>query len=69
MKVSVKTSGNIFRQITIDLSAFMGYRHKQFDDITLFVARFLGLGQESDAVTMNNLPSKIDVSHITEWNW
>lgn len=41
MKVPVKTSENIFRQLTIDLSAFMGYRHKQYDDITLFIARFL----------------------------
>ena len=69
MKVPVKTAENIFRQMTIDLSAFMGYRHKQFDDITFFAARFLSISEETEGVTMNDLPSKIDVSHITEWNW
>ncbi len=67
VKVPVKTAENIFRQITIDLSAFMGYKHKQFDDITLFVAKFLW--QEEPGITINNLPAKIDVSNITEWNW
>jgi len=64
----VKTSETIFRQITTNLSAFMGYRHKQYDDVTLFVARFL---PDSDAkgVTLSDIPSKIDPSHITEWNW
>lgn len=70
MKVPVKTAENIFRQITIDLSAFMGYRHKQYDDITLFTARFLPVYEsEIGWTTANNLPSKIDVNHITEWNW
>ncbi len=70
MKVPVKTAENIFRQLTIDLSAFMGYRHKQFDDITLFVARLLPMGEEENTgITMSDLPKKIDISHITEWNW
>ena len=42
MKVAVKSAENIFRQLTIDLSGFMGYKHKQYDDVTLFIARFLG---------------------------
>ncbi len=65
MKTSVKTSENIFRQITIDLSAFMGYKHKQYDDITLFVARYI----EKDGVTITDIPEKIDKTHLTEWNW
>lgn len=70
MKVPVKTAENIFRQLTIDLSAFMGYRHKQFDDITLFVARLLPMGEEENTgITMSDLPKKIDISHVTEWNW
>ncbi len=44
MKADVKTAENIFRQITIDLSSFMGYKHKQYDDITLFVAKNVGMG-------------------------
>lgn len=65
MKPPVKTAENIFRQITIDLSAFMGYKHKQYDDVTLFVARYVGSGWE----TLTDLPEKIDYSHLTEWNW
>ncbi len=40
MKTNEKTAENIFRQITVDLSAHMGYKHKQYDDITLLVARY-----------------------------
>ena len=36
-----KTAASIFQKLTIDLSAFMGYNHKQYDDITLIVARFV----------------------------
>jgi serine phosphatase RsbU (regulator of sigma subunit) len=67
MKVPVKTSENIFRQLTIDLSAFMGYRHKQYDDVTLFVARFLP--ENEKWITLSTLPEDIDISLITEWNW
>lgn len=37
MKVSIRTPETIFEQITMDLSAFMGYKHIQYDDITLAV--------------------------------
>lgn len=66
MKVEVKTSENIFRQITIDLSGFMYYRHKQYDDITLLVARFVDAGKGE---TQSKLFQKIDPANITEWNW
>jgi sigma-B regulation protein RsbU (phosphoserine phosphatase) len=68
MKTPVKTAENIFRQLTIDLSAFMGYRHKQYDDVTLFVARFL-YNPDEKAITHTDIPGKMDPSHITEWNW
>ncbi len=65
MKVEVKTAENIFRKLTIDLSSFMGYKHKQYDDITLFVARNTGTA----GVTLASLPDSIDPANITEWNW
>ena len=65
MKVEVKTAENIFRNLTIDLSSFMGYKHKQYDDITLFIARNIG----SSGVTLSTIPDTIDTAHITEWNW
>jgi serine phosphatase RsbU (regulator of sigma subunit) len=65
MKTGEKTSDNIFKQITIDLSAYMGYKHKQYDDITLFVARYKG----GPGITIANIPDSIDQRNITEWNW
>lgn len=44
MKSGEKTAESIFQKITIDLSAFMGYRHKQYDDITLVVVRYMPPG-------------------------
>lgn len=65
LKVPEKTADNIFRQITIDLSAHMGYKHKQYDDISLFVARY-AWGSGSTNTAAHEL---IDQSNITEWNW
>ncbi len=65
MKTDVKTAENIFRQITLDLSSFMGYKHKQYDDITLFVARNVGMGWS----TQSTLADTINSESITEWNW
>jgi serine phosphatase RsbU (regulator of sigma subunit) len=65
MKTAEKTADNIFRQITIDLSAYMGYKHKQYDDITLFVARYKG----GEGINITNIPDEINPKNITEWNW
>ena len=66
MKTPAKTAENIFRQITIDLSAHMGYKHKQFDDITLLVARY---NAGSAGTTNSTIPDTMDIQNITEWNW
>ena len=65
MKTKEKTAKNIFNQITIDLSSFMWYKHKQYDDITLFIARNVA----SWWVTYSTIADTIESSHITEWNW
>jgi serine phosphatase RsbU (regulator of sigma subunit) len=65
LKVADKTADNIFRQITIDLSAHMGYKHKQYDDITLFIARYTG----QSGVTNTLAYDLIAPGNITEWNW
>ncbi len=67
MKCEQKTAPSIFQQITIDLSAFMGYKHKQYDDITLSVIRLLMPSETW--VTHGDIANTIDISHITEWNW
>lgn len=65
LKVADKTADNIFRQITIDLSAHMGYKHKQYDDISLFVARYAPWPGSTNTASHD----LIDLSNITEWNW
>ena len=67
LKSETKTSESIFQKITIDLSAFMWYKHKQYDDITLVVLRYAPPG--SKGKTMGDISEKIDFTHITEWNW
>lgn len=67
MKCDQKSAPSIFQQITIDLSAFMGYKHKQYDDITLTVVKYLPPG--SKWVTYGEIANSIDTVHITEWNW
>lgn len=65
MKTQAKTAENIFRQITIDLSAYMGYKHKQYDDVTLMVARY----HPGPGSTVSNIPDTMNPTNITEWNW
>ncbi len=59
-----KTAHGLFRHITIELSKFMGYNHKQFDDITLIVAHYRG-----DTPSDPELTRDIEKEYITEWNW
>ena len=67
MKLAYPNPETVFRQITLDLSAFMGYNHKQYDDITLAVVGFTPDGKES--VIQTDIAKKIDPTNITEWNW
>jgi hypothetical protein len=39
-KAKEKTAEGVFNAITIDLSAFMGYKYVQYDDISLIVAHY-----------------------------
>lgn len=58
-----KTAQGVFNHITITLSKFMGYQHKQFDDITLIVGHYHG-GRKPFGGSSDILPTQ-----ITEWNW
>lgn len=66
-----KTARTIFQNITIELSKFMGYGHRQFDDITLIVVHYRQ--EESPLVTgeITTSPDQIHIPNefITEWNW
>lgn len=58
---------NVFRKLTLDLSAFMWYKYIQYDDITFAVIGFTPQWEES--VIMTDIASRIDQTSITEWNW
>lgn len=60
----VKTARGIYNVITVELSKFMGYNHKQFDDITLLTIHYRGT-----EVIENDVPKDIPKEFITEWNW
>lgn len=60
----MKTAQGVFNNITIELSRFMGYGHKQFDDITLITMHYKG-----DRIVENNVSPEISSQFITEWNW
>lgn len=67
MKLEIKSAEMIFRQLTIDLSAFMGYRHKQYDDISLIIVDYIADTRQPEVLL--SIPGSIDTSYITEWNW
>ncbi|MBC7504059.1 serine/threonine-protein phosphatase [Candidatus Gracilibacteria bacterium] len=67
MSVNIKNPENIFRQLTIDLSAWMGYKCKQYDDISIAIVGYNTEGQE--AQTLLDIYNHIDATMITEWNW
>lgn len=58
---------NVFRQLTLDLSAFMWYKYIQYDDITFAVIWQTSPWEKS--IIMTDIPSHIDKTIITEWNW
>lgn len=63
-KAPIKTAQGVFNNITIELSKFMGYGHRQFDDITLICMHYKG-----DKPIENNVSPEIGSQFITEWNW
>ena len=59
-----KNAYAIFKHITIELSKFMGYKFRQFDDITLIVVRYREEWEVESSET-RDLPAE----SVTEWNW
>jgi len=61
---NIKTARSVFNNITIELSKFMWYKHKQLDDITLIVIHYRWWQE-----IKNDVPEEIPETFITEWNW
>ncbi len=60
----IKTARWVFNNITIELSKFLWYKHKQFDDITLVVIHY-----DDNTQIENDFPENIAKDFITEWDW
>ena len=60
----IETAQGVFNNITIELSRFMGYGYRQFDDITLIV-----MHNKGNSIIENNVSPEIAPQFITEWNW
>ena len=62
---SHKSAQGVFNAISIELSRFMGYHHRQYDDITLLVLQFT----DETVVHEAKVDAEIPEEFITEWNW
>lgn len=62
--INIKSARSVFNNITIMLSKFMWYKHKQFDDITLVVLHY-----KWDRIIEKDVSEVILEDFITEWNW
>lgn len=60
-----KSAGSVFNNITIELSSFMGYKHTQFDDVTLAVIHYKPKELWEDFHSAQEIKSDF----ITEWKW
>jgi phosphoserine phosphatase RsbU/P len=60
-----KCASNVFNNITIELSKFMGYQHTQLDDITLVVAHYRGDTHTPE----DDLDRPLGADFLTEWKW
>ncbi len=60
-----KTAKSVFKNITIELSKFMGYKHTQLDDITLVTVHYKPENYDITKDFEEDIPDSL----ITEWNW
>jgi serine phosphatase RsbU (regulator of sigma subunit) len=60
----IKTARWVFNNISIELSRFMWYKHKQLDDITLVVLHY-----RWNDIIENDFEEELSEEFITEWYW
>ncbi|RKW24683.1 serine/threonine-protein phosphatase [Candidatus Gracilibacteria bacterium] len=60
-----KTSISVYKNISIALSRFMGYKHTQLDDVTLGVIQYKPENYNPE----KDFKKEIDDQFITEWKW
>lgn len=62
---NIKTARSIFKNISIELSKFMGYQHVQLDDITLVTIQYISPEYKKE----NDCSEEVGEDFITEWKW
>jgi len=62
---NLKTARSIFKNISIALSQFMGYKHAQLDDITLATIQY----KSPEYVKADDCSENMHDDFITEWKW
>lgn len=60
-----KTAKSVFKNITIELSKFMGYKFTQLDDITLVTVQY----KPEDYDITKDFSEDLSDDFVTEWNW
>lgn len=61
----IKTARSIFKNISITLSKFMGYKHVQLDDITLVTIQY----ESPEYILEDDCSEEMSEDFITEWKW
>lgn len=61
----LRTARSIFKNISIQLSKFMGYKHAQLDDITLLTVQY----KSSNYNNADDCSEEMHEDFITEWKW
>ena len=61
----IKTARSIFKNISIALSKFMGYKHVQLDDVTLVTIQY----ESPEYVRADDCSEEMWEDFITEWKW
>lgn len=61
----IKTARSVFKNISIQLSQFMGYKHVQLDDVTLLTVQY----KSEEYNSADDCSEEMHEDFITEWKW
>jgi len=61
----IRTARSIFKNISITLSQFMGYKHVQLDDVTLATIQY----ESPEYIEADDCSEEMGEDFITEWKW
>lgn len=62
---NIKTARSVFKNISLSLSQFMGYKHVQLDDVTLLTIQY----KSEEYNKADDCSEEMQEDFITEWKW